>query len=306
MKTFEKLDSQCKSLVLQIDKAETETNYELSVKLKKQYHETKLEMIGLIENEDKPTGITARELIADVSSRRRVPRYETGIKPLDEKLKGGFEVGSLVQIGAQSFAGKTHLTVEILANIAEYKEIVFFNFEMGDVRISRRLKEILTKDAQLDNFIIDSRSRHIDNLINEIKIHAHKGVKFFGIDSKMKIETDELDELKAHSVITNKLSKAAQSLDIIVLLINQMSEESIKNKRLAFKGSGDQMYDTDIALFYIVDEKNPNNRTLICSKNRQDEQTFKIELRLNHSGKTVSATEEYTYSDSYSMPTIGA
>jgi replicative DNA helicase len=315
MNTFEDLDATCKKLVTKIDLAEREDNYDDLIKYKKQYHEIKLEMISLIEKEDKPTGITARELIADVSSRKNVPRYETGVAPLDRKLNGGFEVGSLVQIGAQSFAGKTHLSIEILANISEYKEVVFFNFEMGDVRMSRRLKELLKTDKQLDNFIVDSKSRHIDSLINEIKIYAHKGIKFFSIDSKMKVETDELDELKSHSIITNRLSKTAQTLDVIIMLINQMSEESIKNKRLAFKGSGDQMYDTDIALFYIVDEKNPEQRVLICSKNRQDEKTFKIKTRLDHNGKTVDADEvqyvhetiSYETPDSaYSMPVVGA
>ena len=50
-----------------------------------------------------------------------------------------------------------------------------------------RLDKLLVTDAQLDNLIVDSRTRDLDQMINEIRIYAKKGIKFFAIDSKMKI-----------------------------------------------------------------------------------------------------------------------
>lgn len=258
--------------------------------LKRELFKNKLEMIDIITTEEKRSGITARELKRLVELRPKHPRYETGIKPLDEQLLGGIEIGTLVQLAGESFVGKTHLTLEILSNVASYSKAVFFNFEMGDTRIVNRLNYLLDKDCQWDNLIIDNDSRELTALCNEIILHARDGVKFFTIDSKMKIDVkgDGNDHQKFSS-ITKELSRIAQQNDVIIFLINQMSEDDIKNKRLAFKGSGDQKYDSDIALFYVKDEE--GNRRLICNKNRQDDREFFVELRLNDRGRTIGKNE---------------
>ncbi len=268
-KEFEELDAKCASLLIQIDK---EIDKQKRIKLKKEFHRTKLEMINIIELEKESHGITARELIDKIKNMKPIPRYALGLSTLDEKFNGGIEVGTFIQIAGQSFAGKTHFILEVLSNISGYSECVLFNFEMGDRRIARRLDKLLITDTQLDNMIIDSRTRNIDDMINEIRIYARKGVRFFAIDSKMKITSSEKDDFKRFGEITSKLSRVCQENDIIVFLINQMSEDDMKNKRFAFKGSGDQLYDTDIALFLTVDKE--DNRKLICTKNRQDEYGF--------------------------------
>ena len=61
-----------------------------------------------------------------------------------------------------------------------------------------------------------------------------------------------------------------------------MNEEDIKNQRLAFKGGGDQLYDTDLALFYQFkkDKDTPPQywgRKLTCTKNRQDDILFDLD-----------------------------
>ena len=64
-------------------------------------------------------------------------------------------------------------------------------------------------------------------------------------------------------------------------MVNQISEEDLKSGRLSLKGSGDQLFDTDMALFIVVDAD--DNRKLICTKNRQDEFLFKIDLPKDYS-----------------------
>jgi len=282
---FQELDLKCKQLLSTIDQT---SDYKQQVKLKREYHETKLEMISLLDAEDTHKGISARQLIEDVKSRKKVPRYMTGINGLDEALNGGIEVGTFVQLAGQSFTGKTHLILEILSNVAGAHGSVLFNFEMGDVRIAHRLDKLLITDTQLDNLIIDSRTRDINMLINEIRIYAKKGVRFFAIDSKMKITSSEKDDMKRFAEISAKLSRVCQENDIIVFLINQMNEADLQSKRLAFKGSGDQMYDTDIALFYMLNKD--DTRTLICNKNRQDERGFLLSTWLDDDDK-VQCTE---------------
>lgn len=280
-----------------IANAEATQDWELVISLKREYHSKKLEMLDEIESESAiESTVSAKDLKRMVDSRPKVPRYETGIHALDECLKGGIEIGTFIQLAGESFAGKTHITLEILSNISSYKEVLFFNFEMGDIRISHRLTRLLKTPAQWENFRVNSKARKLSDIIKEIKNTARRGVKFFAIDSKMKIEVpEEKDDYKSFNKISKELAKLAQQEEIIIFLINQMNEEDQKNNRMAFKGSGDQLYDTDIALFYMVDKKGDDDRnwgrTLVCRKNRQDEINFRLPLKLNYEGRTVGLSE---------------
>ena len=286
LEDLEALDARNKALLNLIVIAEREDKKE-RYDLKKELYANKIKMIEIITIEQKRAGITARELKELLALKPKVPRYETGIQALDSNLFGGVEIGTFVQLAGESGVGKTHFLLEILSNIANYSKTVFFNFEMGDTRIIKRLDRLLVNEQQWDNLIIDKDSRNIDTLCNEIILYARDGVKFFTIDSKMKIEVDgNQKEHLQFSNITKRLVKLCQQHDIIIFLINQMSEDDIKSKRLAFKGSGDQQYDSDISLFYVKDEQ--GKRTLICNKNRQDEREFKIDLHLDANGRTVS------------------
>lgn len=298
------LETENTSLVHQIDKADREDNFELSIKLKKQLYRNKLTMIEEIESQEQINStINARTLKKQVDSKPHVPRYETGIVALDNQLKGGIEIGTFIQFAGESGAGKTTLVLEILSNISRYNKVLFFNFEMGDTRISTRLSRLLVNDEQWSNFLINSKARKLPDILKEITNKAQQGIKFFAIDSKMKIEVpEEQDTFKAINLISAELAKISQQLEIIVFLINQMNESDIKENRLSFKGSGDQLYDTDIALFYqLKKEKNVNpqqwKRRLICSKNRQDEVLFSLDLELNENGKTVSGGMPTFYQD---------
>jgi len=311
---LEALDARNKVLSNLIAIAENNNSTE-RYSLKKELYENKIKMIEIITVEEKRAGITARELKRLVELKPKVPRYETGIAALDKNFFGGIEIGTFVQLAGESGVGKTHFLLEILSNIANYSKSVFFNFEMGDTKIVHRLNKLLVNEQQWDNLIIDKDSRNIDALCNEIILHARDGVKFFTIDSKMKIEVSgNQEDHQKFSNITNRLAKLSQQHDIIIFLINQMNEADIKSKRLAFKGSGDQQYDSDISLFYVKDDK--GKRTLICNKNRQDERTFQIDTHLDANGRTVPDSPTMVYQDSngqfigkaevteYEMPTV--
>lgn len=258
---------------------------------KQEFHENKLEMIRLIKTGDKRNCITAKELIQRVKNRPPAIRYATGINALDSELNGGFAIGSLVILGGGSFVGKTHITLEILTNISKYNKAVFFNFEMGDTRIASRLVKMKLSDEQLQNLEIDEDSRNLKDLENEIILHAHKGIKFFVIDSKMKIDiTDNISQHEKSSKVTHVLSRLSQKYEVIIFLINQISEDNQKSGYFSFKGSGDQLYDADYAMFYTKDEN--GIRHLNCIKNRIDEKEFAIELRLVNN-RTVGINEPY-------------
>ncbi len=292
MRTFENIQNENKSLANQIANANQMKNYDLEITLKKQLYTNKLELIGLLEYKNKKNNVTAGNLIKKIENLPHVPRYETGLYWLDKYLKpfeasqhSGFEVGSLIILGGQSGAGKSHIMLDMLSNISRNNKCMFFNFEMGDRRIVYRLKKLLTTKEQLSNFILNSESRDLDDLIMDITIMANEGVKFFAIDSKMKITVKGSEaEHQKISKITKLLSEVAIKNDIILFLINQISEDNLKHGIKAFKGSGDQLYDADMALFLTVGDN--NQRTLECTKNRQDEILFEVQIP-----KLVEVTE---------------
>lgn len=264
------------------------------------YLSKKLELVKLRQTKAiRSKAISAQDLIKDVGSRPKVARYETGVAPLDKALDGGIEIGSFVQLAGASFAGKTHLTIEILSNIALNSKVLFFNFEMGDRRIAQRFERSLLTDKARKNMLIHNSDRELSHIVDEIKSGIKNKINFFAIDSKMKIEvSDEKEDYKKFSKISATLSKLTQENEIIIFLINQTSEDDDKTGRLAFKGSGDQLYDTDLALFYMLDKKNINQRLLQCRKNRQDENNFNLSLKLDGNKRTVSASEVvYEYED---------
>ena len=286
----EKLEAAIRNLVIQFDNAEGKEKWTLESELL----EKRLELNKLRRNNKIATkAITAYELIQEVNARPTIARYSTGVNILDEKLNGGIEIGSFVQLAGGSFAGKTHLAIEILSSIASWDKVLFFNFEMGDRRIAQRFEKSLSTEKARKNMMIHNDNRELSHIVDEIISASKSGVKFFAIDSKMKIEvSDEKDDYKKFSKISATLSKLTQENEIIIFLINQVSEDDDKTERLAFKGSGDQLYDTDLALFYIMVKDAPNSRKLVCRKNRQDETNFTVYLTLDRNGKTVIDNEE--------------
>ena len=290
----EKLEVDIRRLVVEFDNLEGKEKWEVESKLLDK--KTQLNKLRK-NNKIKSKAITAFDLIEDVDNRPSIPRYETGVIPLDAVLNGGIEIGSFVQLAGSSFAGKTHLVIEIMSQVATYDKVLFFNFEMGDRRIAQRFSKTLHTKQAKQNMLIHNDNRELSHIVDEIISATKKGIKFFAIDSKMKIEvSDEKEDYKKFSKISATLSKLTQENEIIIFLINQISEDDDKTGRMAFKGSGDQLYDTDLALFYSLDKKNPNARKLVCRKNRQDENNFTLYLQLDNYGKTVSSLET-TYQD---------
>jgi len=210
---FDDLKDENISLTMQIEGASNVGDHDQAISLKKLLYTNKLEMLNLLTQENKRAGVTASALRTKVANMPNVPRYATGIEALDSRnaLDGGIEVGSLVLLGGASGSGKSKLTLEIVCNVSTYSKAVFFNLEMGERRIVKRLNEELVNDAQWDNLIIDSYSRTLDDILMEIELHARDGARFFVIDSRMKIDVlGEKQEYQKISHTTKALSSICQ------------------------------------------------------------------------------------------------
>lgn len=270
----QELQDEIKSLKFQVHKS---TNIDEKIKLQRELYSKKIQLLDLIHEKDKArAGLTARELILKVDSMPKLPKFETGMTKIDNSFGGGFETGLFINLAGESGAGKTTLLLHLLANLSNGRRTVFFNFEMGDRLFVKKLKELNLNDKQLDNLTIDSDTNNLQDLIMEIEIYSEEGVKFFAIDSKMKIVNTHGDnEVQQISNMSKELARLSARKDITICLINQMNEADIQNKRLAFKGSGDQKYDSDIALFLV---KEGEQRKLICTKNRMNDRLFSIDI----------------------------
>ena len=87
------------------------------------------------------------------------------------------------------------------------------------------------------------------------------------------------------------------------MLINQISEADLKDGRFSLKGSGDQMYDSDVVFFLTVkdDEKQgTTKRTIYCSKDRVNGKKWKYEIPNVH----VVDYSEFKTERSISIPTL--
>ena len=221
---------------------------------------------------------TLAEVRERVKNKPLRPKYATGIDFLDEKLGGGFSHGTFINIAGGNFTGKTHLILTILSNICRYRPVLFFSFEMYEDRIARRTQHF-NRD-QDRNFYIEQDVILLDRIEAIIKEKAKSGVDFVAIDSRMKIVVPGAkEEYIRNSEISRRLSKLTQETGIVLIVINQTSEQDLRSGRPSLKGSGDQAYDSDIIL-YIAQGDDNGERVLICDKDRDNGKKWAVKYTL--------------------------
>ena len=246
------LDDRLKKAILDID---DKIKYFEDLKSEMMADTLELESLAVVRERVKGRGIPTK--------------FATGHRVIDNKM-GGFSEGSFINIAGVNFSGKTTLVLEVIENIARYKRAVFFSYEMYETLL---VHNKLRDDSIDHNLIVVQNKYLLSEIENIIRDEAKKGVKFFAIDSMMKIKIlDKLHDHQKASKISNVLSKLTQELGIIILLINQMALTDIREKRLEFKGSGDISYDSDVSLFITVDDD--GKRTLHCKKDRINEKVW--------------------------------
>ena len=72
------------------------------------------------------------------------------------------------------------------------------------------------QDKAKSNMMIHNDNRELGHIVDEIKSAHKNGIKFFGIDSKMKIEvSDEKEDYRKFSKISATLSKLTQEIHFL-------------------------------------------------------------------------------------------
>lgn len=218
---------------------------------------------------------TAYDIEQRVKSKPKQPKMLTGVPWLDKRT-GGIERGTFINLAGQSFSGKSTLVLNVLANISAYKKTCFFSFEMYEDKLIKKIKHL--DDNVKKNINIVQKEYRLEGIDAIVRQQAKDGVVFFAIDSRMKINVGiSGKEHEKISHLSNHLARLCQELGIIIILINQISEEDLKNGRMSLKGSGDQYYDSDMILFIAVRKEKGSEderRICFCEKDRDGEKKW--------------------------------
>lgn len=236
----------------------------------------------LLPKEETPMVEPYIELEKRVHLKPNEPKYGTGIQWLDDRMNGGFTRGSYINLAGVSFSGKSTLALKILTNIASYNKAVFFSLEMYENILVNELRGLT--ETQKINLQIVQKGYAIEDIEKIIREQAKEGVVFFAIDSKMKIKTSfDGKEYQQISKLSNMLARLTQELGIILLLINQINEEDRKNGKFGLKGSGDQVYDSDVVLYIdVVKKENQERRLCYCTKDRYNKRKWVEDITENN------------------------
>ncbi len=239
---------------------------------------------------------TMQLVVERVRKRPPLKKFSTGIDWLDEKMNGGLSEATFINLAGENFGGKTYLTMKIMEHISKTDPVFFFSFEMYEGLLAKRVAHWSNK--QLNNLFIEQKITDLYRIESIIRSQRERGIKFFAIDSRMKITLPyKMDIYEKNSEITKVLSKVTQEIGATILLINQIAETDLRNGRLSLKGSGDQTYDSDVIIYIAIERdkktKEPKARHYICTKDRINERTWKhIEPIVNEQPKEIEYSEK--------------
>lgn len=285
------------SALLQIANTEPTINYKIYIEqlsknfsLKKQaelakriMEETKegnlFSLDQLLANiEDAPkTFKTFEEWASEDNFKKEAIVYKTGVDFIDKLLGGGIALGQLVLLSGEPEAGKTSLGCQILEYVSLRNKAAFFCFEFTVEQYVRSKMncEIGFANTGGKNLYIVNEEYNIDKVADNIRfLYKSYGVKFFLIDSQMRIETHKARSLEEEETTKfSVLAKLAHQLNIVIFFIVQTSKTDTQNPSGTKKGA----HEASIAIkIEHIREKNqeniynPTQRKVAIWKNKQN------------------------------------
>ena len=249
--------------------------------------------------------LSMAQSIAALETMVMPPKIPLGIPAVDRVLCGGIEPSQLVHIGGEQNVGKTTLTRQILCNVSTQYKSLFFSFEMPAWKIAKTLKH--RDNFNANNFFIIDRQSMSTDVLDVAKMirrwHRKQNIRFVLIDSKMKLQNASFKGSDVDRVgnIDSVLSAVATELDIVIMLITQLSKEDQKNRVMTSYGSILSDYETDMKILLTKEEANKIG--LEVKKNRQEVLFEKVPLWFDKDKLEFSDTLVPTYeSQIYASP----
>lgn len=213
--------------------------------------------------------------IKDYEDKPKPKVYATRIPFIDDYLNGGLELAQLVLISGDPEAGKTRLCLQILENLSKSNKVCFFCFEFtAEQYIRTRLKE--ENNESFTNFFLINEGYDIAEVANNIRQLYKQGVKFFLIDSQMRLNAPQgrnMEEEETSKFST--LAKLCHSLGIVVFLIIQTSKNDRDNPTGSKKGGH------EASIIFRLERIKPDKEDLMQKGNEYDESARMFYIRKN-------------------------
>lgn len=230
-------------------------------------------------------------IIRFVETREKPKKYiKTGFRRLDEKTY--IDRGDYVVIGGRPSAGKTALTLQIMANMAREHKAVYFSLETSSDKIFDRLISFYTgtpfseiKQGTIKNWdaitgaydsfsklnfeIVEAAGWSVDQ-IKAYSIQAQAEVIFIDYISLVKSQGNG-----AYEKVTNisiDLHTMAQQTKVAVIALSQLNRAGDKEPDMtSLRESGQIEQDADcIMLLYSLNpDEQYSDRRLIVAKNKE-------------------------------------
>lgn len=214
----------------------------------------------------------------EFASKPKTPSFSTGIRFFDECLRGGVELGQLMILGGDAEAGKTTFGLQMLEFLSKKQKTCFFCFEFTIDGYLKTKAQNRGLNFPLENMIIINDGYHINEIAQNIKNLVRQGVRFFLIDSQMRITNTggrNIEEEESQKFST--LARLCHSLNIFVCLIIQTAKGDRFNPSNSKKGAHEASISVRIEM--VTPDKNDiaqkgqewdeNARNVLVYKNKQ-------------------------------------
>lgn len=217
---------------------------------------------------------------------------------LDQILGGGFHIGELSILAARPSVGKTSFASQAAFNMASSAPVLFISLEMSPDDIARRyiahlggpsfskLRGQLSAEEfaacisvpvhGVNLYLSESKSGSLSSILAQIRTaKATCGIKAVVIDYLGFITHDRrMRRWEEVGVITKELKQIANSEQVAMIVLSQLTREIESNKRpqLAhLRESGSVEQDADLVLFLYRESEDGSDRIVEVAKNRNGE-----------------------------------
>ncbi len=202
-----------------------------------------------------PSAVPVRISQVDTSTENR---YSTGFGELDRVLGGGIVAGSMVLVGGDPGIGKSTILLQVCANIAKDRKVLYISGEESLRQIKMRADRI---GAMPDNFMLLCET-NLNTIDAAIRGCSPDAVVIDSIQT-MYCETSDSAPGSVSQVreSTNALMQIAKGLGITVFIVGHVTKEGV----VAGPRVLEHMVDT---VLYFEGERNESYRIIRAVKNR--------------------------------------
>lgn len=221
-----------------------------------------------------------------------LPKIPTGIQWIDTPkcLDGGFEAPNLIFLSGEKESGKTYLATTILENMAEAgHKVGFFPLEFGakaywqNLKIKYPHRDNKKRIACRDNIYVEANVFDIADIVKKIRRMHKKGVKFFFIDSKLRLTHKNFKGgtlAQMLSEVFSTLGRLTVELEVAIMIVVQMPKENYASGKLSVKDCVDADHEAKVWINIKVEEKT-GLREITMGKNKQNYKRLGIKVKFD-------------------------